>query len=76
MSTSQLSIQEKLDGARRAYHSLMTGQMPRVVVDISGERVEFVAANRGDLYRYIKDLESQLPTANTMPSNGPAGFLF
>lgn len=76
MSITPLTLEEKLDEARRAYHSLVTGRMPRVVVDISGERVEFAAANRGELHRYIKDLESQLPTASTVPSNGPAGFVF
>jgi hypothetical protein len=76
MSTTPLTLQERLDEARKAYHALITGTMPRVVVDISGERVEFVAANRDALHRYIKDLESQLPSASSIPSNGPAGFLF
>jgi hypothetical protein len=74
MSITQQSVRERMDEARRAYHSLVTGSMPRVVVDISGERVEFVSANRGDLAKYIRDLESQLP--NTTVNNGPAGFIF
>lgn len=75
-----LTLRQKLDEARDAYHALNTGRMARVVVDCNGERVEFVAANRTGLYNYIKQLEQELATScNTgvvRPNNGPAQFLF
>jgi hypothetical protein len=73
-----LTIQQKIEEARAAYHQLNTGRMPRVVVDQNGERVEFTAANRTGLYTYIQQLEAQLPSAPVAfrPTNGPAGFLF
>lgn len=71
------TTQERLDEARAAYHKLQTGTMARVVVDQNGERVEFTAANRQDLYDYIKRLEGELGTPGAVPANiGPAGFFF
>lgn len=70
-----------LDEARKAYHALMTGTQPRVVVDQNGERLEFVAANASKLYSYIQQLEQVLGTpCGAAPSPavqyGPASFLF
>lgn len=64
--------------ARTAYHALMTGTSARVVVDQNGERVEFTAANKQNLYNYIVDLERQLAPAvpNPMAAHYPATFLF
>lgn len=71
------TIAELLDEARAAHHALITGKSPRVVVDGNGERVEFTAARRGDLYNYIQDLERQLGASTGAPlTRGPAGFLF
>lgn len=70
------TIQQQLDEAKSAYHSLKTGTMARVVVDKNGERVEFVAANASGLYNYIKELEAQLNPTPLPPNNGPARFLF
>lgn len=58
-----IATQTMLTDARKAYHALVTGTSPRVVVDQSGERVEFTAANAGRLYNYIQMLESQLSVA-------------
>jgi hypothetical protein len=66
-----------LADARSAYHSLMTGTATRVIVDQNGERVEFQAANRGNLANYIVALEAQLavtPAASRVL--GPARFIF
>lgn len=71
-----LTLQQRVEGARKAYHDLVTGRMARVFVDQNGERVEFVAANRTALYNYILELEAQLPGGSALPTNGPAGFLF
>lgn len=67
---------EQLEEAREAYHELMTGKAPRVVVDMSGERVEFVSANSQKLALYIQQLETQVGTSLTPVTRGPAGFLF
>lgn len=74
MATPTMTIQERLVEARHAYHQLLTGSMPRVVVDQNGERVEFVAANMSKLAAYIIELERQL--AGSFGSSGPARFLF
>lgn len=58
------SITERLCAAKSAYHQLLLGQSPRVVVDQNGERVEFTAANRSDLKSYIESLESELAGLN------------
>lgn len=68
-----------LTEARRAYHALVTGTSPRVVVDQNGERVEYTAANRSALNVYIQQLEVQLQTCGTAPNLSayhPAGFTF
>lgn len=70
-----LTDQQKLDEARAAYHQLVTGTMPRVVVDQNGQRVEFTAANRGNLALYIQELEKLVAPVVT-PSQGPLGFFF
>ena len=71
--------------ARKAYHDLMLGRSARVVVDGGGERVEFTAARKADLYAYIKELEAKAEaecpgssgTATTgTPINGPLTFVF
>lgn len=70
-----LTDQQRLTAARDAYHALMTGKSPRVIVDQNGERVEFTAANATRLYNYIKQLE-QAVGGSTVPQNRPAQFLF
>lgn len=70
------TVAEQLAEAQAAYHELVMGKAPRVVVDMSGERVEFVAANRQQLYLYIQSLQAQLATPVTPPANCPASFLF
>lgn len=72
---------EMLQEARKAYHNLMTGLSPRVVVDQNGERVEFTQANGQKLYAYIQQLESSLGTAcgaTAVPNEAyhPATFTF
>ncbi len=60
-----MATQQQLDQARAAYHNLMTGQAPKVVVDQNGERVEFVAANASKLLAYIQQMEGQLTGVRT-----------
>jgi len=68
---------ERLAEANAAYHSLLTGTLARVVVDQNGERVEFTAAKRADLYAYIQELNSLVtPVTSCPPANGPLSFLF
>lgn len=70
-----LTDQQRLTAARDAYHALMTGKSPRVIVDQNGERVEFTATNATRLYNYIKHLE-QAVAGPARPNNGPAQFFF
>lgn len=74
-----IATQAILQEARDAYHNLVMGRAPRVVVDQNGERVEFTAANRQSLYNYILELEKQLaPTAQVdeLAKYHPATFIF
>ena len=74
-----IATQPLLDDARAKYHALVTGTSARVVVDQNGERVEFTAAKRQDLYNYITELEAAL-SAGTAPIDNsryhPATFVF
>ena len=71
-----IATQELLDEARAAYHKLQMGLSAKVVVDMNGERVEFSAANKANLYNYIVMLNAQLNPATVPGCDGPAGFLF
>lgn len=51
---------ELLADAKAAYHALITGKSPRVVVDQNGERVEFTAANKAGLAQYIQSLQNSI----------------
>lgn len=67
--------------AELAYSDLVMGNKARVVVDSSGERVEFVAASRSNLYAYLQSLRDAYNSkcgSGTCPaaSRGPTGFLF
>lgn len=69
------TLQARLIEARSAYHSLITGTLARVVVDVDGSRVEFSATNRQQLYAYIQELEGLI--APTTPAvTGPLGYYF
>lgn len=70
------TVAEQLAEAQAAYHELVMGKSARVVVDQNGERVEFVAANRQQLYLYIQSLQQQLAEVSLPPSNAPARFMF
>lgn len=76
MSLTQQQIVENLTEARSAYHDLVTGRAARVVLDSNGERVEFVAADRKQLYLYIQSLEAQVDNATPVQPRGPAGVVF
>ena len=73
MSASLAATQ--LADAQAKYHLLLTGQLARVYVDQNGERVEFSAANKADLYNYIQQLGATCP-APGRNRNGPIRFLF
>lgn len=71
-----LTVEQQLADAKAAYHSLMTGTAPRVVVDQNGERVEFTQTTKQQLYAYIRELESTTTPATPVVYPGPARFLF
>lgn len=70
--------QANLASAKLAYHQLMVGGRPRVVVDQNGQRVEFTAGNATRLYAYIQSLEAQCGCCvpAVIGTSGPAQFLF
>lgn len=68
----------RLKDAEKAYHDLVTGGSARVIVDQNGERVEFTAARKTDLYNYIASLQLSLGIVSPMAMlpGRPAGFIF
>ena len=70
------ATQTMLDDARIAYHALITGTAPRVVVDVDGTRIEYTSANAARLAAYIQQLEVTLGVAAPTAPRGPMGFYF
>ncbi len=62
-----MTDQEKLDDAKAQLHLLLTGQQARVFVDQNGERIEYTAANRAALQRYVHQLETQIASKRPGP---------
>lgn len=74
----RLIYETRLKDAEEAYHSLMTGISARVVVDQNGQRVEFTAARKTDLYNYIASLKTALGVCSPIAGlpGAPATFIF
>ena len=71
------TLAEKLVQAEAAYHALMIGESARVVVDSSGERVEYTATNSAKLEAYIAKLKYEIAHGPAVAARrGPAGALF
>lgn len=71
------ALRAQISDAESKYHQLLTGTMPRVIVDQNGERVEFAAANSQRLYSYIASLKALLPGEFISPiAHKPIGFFF
>lgn len=69
-----VSIETKrvwLAEAEKALHALETGRKARVLVDQSGERIEYTLTSSARLRSYIEQLKIQLGLS--MPSR-PMGF--
>lgn len=64
---------QQLNEARNALHRLIIGES-MVSLQRDGKRVEFAQANRGDLERYIAQLEGQLGLGRPH-RRGPAGVI-
>jgi hypothetical protein len=58
--TSLADLRIQLAEAELAYHRLMSGRQPRVVVDSNGERIEFTAVSAAGLRSYIQDLQRRI----------------
>lgn len=71
-----VELQQRLVKAEEAYDALMLGTSARVVVDASGERVEYTAANSSKLEAYIEKLKWQIANYGVTPRRGPAGVVF
>ncbi|NRA78325.1 MAG: phage tail protein [Pseudoalteromonas sp.] len=67
-----MNIQEKLDEARSAYHSLMTGTAT-VSITKNNRQVQFNQANKFDLKNYITELEIELNGISKSKRRGPMG---
>jgi len=65
---------ERLVEAEAAYHSLLLGNKPSVVVDQNGERVEFARTDLAKLRQYIEELKALI--AGTGGRYGPMGAWF
>lgn len=78
MTCDLTALTAQYEAAKLAYHNLMTGKMPRVIVDQNGERVEFTATNRTGLLNYIKELEQKLgyPGCSAGSQPQPLRFVF
>ena len=71
-----LTTAQQLADAQDKYHKLQTGQLARVFVDQNGERVEFTAANRQALYRYILSLQAIIAGDSTAARPKAFGMYF
>jgi len=72
------ALRQRLARAEQAYEDLMIGKSIRVLVDQSGERVEFTPANANKLAAYIEQLRSQIADhcGGKKTVSGPLRFLF
>lgn len=59
MADDCAAIKTRLDAAQAAFDRLSLGGAVRVVVDSDGSRVEYTAASRAELYKYIQLLTAQ-----------------
>lgn len=69
MSATEISL--RLAEAQTALHALMTGKQVVSITDPSGRRIEFTAASREDLERYIQSLRAQTGTDGAAVRRGP-----
>lgn len=80
MARSIDEVSALLTEARQAYHDLVTGSKPMVVIDgNNGDQVRYTPANTQKLYAYINQLQSELDMLTGLtraPSNTPARFIF
>ena len=70
-----MTLAEQLADAKSAFHELLVGRSARVFVDQNGERIEYTAANREFLAKYIQELEAQIVGRN-IHSGGPLRAYF
>lgn len=70
-----MTPEEMLAEARAQYHLLVTGQAAVEFRDQNGELVRFTQANRGDLAKYIQQLEAQV-NKTTPEQRGPMRMIF
>lgn len=75
MSTRDETI-ALLREAKAAYHDLVLGLHPKVIVHQNGQRVEYTSTNRGALKSYITELEASLGSSNGQTVSGPMRVFF
>lgn len=76
MATNSLILNMRKNEAETALHKLVTGQMPRVLVDQNGERIEYTMTNIAQLRAYIADLEAQINGGGLPGVRRPLQFIF
>lgn len=74
MSATEISL--RLTEAQTALHALMTGKQVVSITDPSGRRIDFTAATREDLERYIQSLRAQTAADGTVARRGPFEVLW
>lgn len=66
------TLAERLVEAETAFHDLQIGKSARVFVDSDGTRVEYTAANRAELQKYIQSLKAEIAAEAGSPlPSGP-----
>ena len=79
MACDLITLRAQLADAEKAYHELVLGRCARVIIDMNGERVEFMSTNKAILYGYIVQLKSDIAHCAGDTSSivrGPVGFIF
>ena len=76
MATDIVTLLARRADAEAKYHDLVTGVAVRVVVDQSGERIEYQIAGAARLLAYIHDLTRQIEIARGAKPRGPMRFRF
>jgi hypothetical protein len=72
-----MTLQQRLEAAEKAYHDLVLGAAVREVRDSNGEMIVYTAANRDALRGYIAILKDQIAASGGTPSRtGPLRFVF
>ena len=73
-----LTLQQRLEDAETAYHSLQIGAQAAEVRDSNGESVRYTQANQARLRAYIAELKAEIAAeaAGTTRRTGPLNPIY